>query len=287
MANYSSHIIMANKLYNKLKNKKNIDKNSMLLFSCGHDLTFLNRNYFKETHTKDSSRFFINTIRYIKNNNLENNEIIMGYLYGHIAHYAFDITVHPFIGEIINKTKSKSIIKPHTFIECEIDKYLIKKYGKINFDFMNKKLVNITNLKRLINTTYRQTYGFYNVTHLYKAYIRLISLSKLPVNKMYDTKYLFKKISRINAYDDNSNFIKYINSSKYFKKTNISNIFNDSIKLSLSIINEVNNYLYKKEDINTLYKTFDGTPYDIGVIKELECNYNKEKLQYNLNLNSK
>lgn len=71
MANYSSHIIMANKLYNKLKNKKNIDKNSMLLFSCGHDLTFLNRNYFKETHTKDSSRFFINTIRYIKNNNLE------------------------------------------------------------------------------------------------------------------------------------------------------------------------------------------------------------------------
>lgn len=287
MANYTSHIIMADKLYSKLKNKDLVDKNSLLLFSCGHDLTFLNRSYFKETHMEDSSRFFINTIRYIKNNNLENDKYILGYLYGHIAHYAFDITIHPFIGEIINKTKTKSIIKPHTYIECEIDKYLIKKYGQINYSFMNKKIINNSTLKKLINTIYRQTYGFYNVTHLYKAYIFLIKKSKSSVNKMYNTKWLFKKISRIDSYDCNSNFIKYIKSSKCLKKKNICNIFDSSINLTLDIINEVNKYLYNNENINVLYNVFDGTPYDIGVIKNLDYDLNKIPLRYNLKLKIK
>lgn len=284
MANYTSHIIMADRLYNKLNNKKYINKDYMKLFSCGHDLTFINRGYFKETHTSNSSYFFINTIMYIKNNNLEKNELIMSYLYGHIAHYAFDITIHPFIGKVLNDIKSKSIIKPHTYLECEMDKYLIKKYGNINFSFMNKKIINDKILKKLINTTYRSTYGFLNTSALYKINIELIKKSKYSVNKMYNTKYLFKKISRINAYDDNSNFIKYMNTSKIIKKINMNNIFNSSIKLSSHIIKITNDYLYKNKDISILYKVFDGTPYDIGVIENIDYNYNEIPLKYNLPL---
>lgn len=284
MANYTSHIIMADKLYNKLNNKKYINKDYIKLFSCGHDLTFINRNYFKETHTSNSSYFFINTIMYIKNNNLEKNELIMSYLYGHIAHYAFDITIHPFIGTILNDIKSKSIIKPHTYLECEMDKYLIKKYGNINFSFMNKKIINDKTLKKLINTTYRSTYGFLNTSTLYKINIELIKKSKYSVNKMYNTKYLFKKISRINAYDNNSDFIKYMNTSKLIKKLNMNNIFNSSIKLSSHIIKITNDYLYKNKDISILYKVFDGTPYDIGVIENIDYNYNEIPLKYNLPL---
>lgn len=284
MANYTSHIIMADRLYNKLNNKKYINKDYMKLFSCGHDLTFINRGYFKETHTSNSSYFFINTIMYIKNNNLEKNELIMSYLYGHIAHYAFDITIHPFIGKVLNDIKSKSIIKPHTYLECEMDKYLIKKYGNINFSFMNKKIINDKILKKLINTTYRSTYGFLNTSALYKINIELIKKSKYSVNKMYNTKYLFKKISRINAYDDNSNFIKYMNTSKIIKKINMNNIFNSSIKLSSHIIKITNDYLYKNKDISILYKVFDGTPYDIGIIENIDYNYNEIPLKYNLPL---
>lgn len=275
---------MADRLYNKLNNKKYINKDYMKLFSCGHDLTFINRGYFKETHTSNSSYFFINTIMYIKNNNLEKNELIMSYLYGHIAHYAFDITIHPFIGKVLNDIKSKSIIKPHTYLECEMDKYLIKKYGNINFSFMNKKIINDKILKKLINTTYRSTYGFLNTSALYKINIELIKKSKYSVNKMYNTKYLFKKISRINAYDDNSNFIKYMNTSKIIKKINMNNIFNSSIKLSSHIIKITNDYLYKNKDISILYKVFDGTPYDIGVIENIDYNYNEIPLKYNLPL---
>lgn len=282
MANYSSHIIMADKLYNKLKNKNNVNKNYIKLFSCGHDLTFLNRNYFKETHTGGSRKFFINTIKYIKDNNLQNNELVMSYLYGHIAHYAFDITIHPFIGEVLNDIKNKSIIKPHTYLECEMDKYLIKKYGNIDYSFMNKKIVNDKVLRNMINTTYRTTYGFLNVSHLYKAYIILIRTLKYIINKLYNNKYLLKKISRINSYNNESSFIKYMNSSKILKKKNMNDIFNSSIKSSLNIIKITNDYLYKNKDINVLLNVFDDTPYDIGVIKSI--NYNELNSNYNLPL---
>lgn len=287
MANYSSHILMAEKLYSKLKNKKNIDKNYMKLFSFGQDLTFLNFSYFKEAHTSKSRNFFITTLKYIKDNNLQNNKLIMSYLYGHISHYAFDITIHPFVGEVINEIKSKSVIKPHTYLECEMDKYLIKKYGKIDFSFMNRKIINNKTLRNLINTTYRSTYGFLNVSHLYEAYILLIKASKYSINKMYNSKYLLKKLSRINSYDNNTNFIKYMNSSKISKKVNMNNIFNSSIKLSLNIIKVVDDYLYKNKDITTLFKVFDDTPYDIGVIKNIEFNYNEIPLKYNLPLKIK
>lgn len=287
MANYSSHIIMAEKLYYKLKNKDNINKEYIKLFSCGQDLTFLNRSYFKETHTSNSRKFFINTIKYIKDNNLQNNELVMSYLYGHIAHYTFDITIHPFVGEVLNEIKSKSVIKPHTYLECEMDKYLIKKYGKIDFSFMNRKIINDKVLRNMINTTYRTTYGFLNVSHLYEAYILLIKILKYIVNKMYNSKKMLKSISRINSYDNNSKFIKYMNSSKILKKINMNNIFNSSIKLSLNIIKITNDYLYKNKDISILFKAFDDTPYDIGVIKDINYNYNEIPLKYNLPLKIK
>ena len=287
MANYSSHIIMADKLYNKLKYKDSINKDLMKLFSCGQDLTFLNRSYFKETHTYNSRKFFINTIKYIKDNNLQNNKIVMSYLYGHIAHYAFDITIHPFIGEVLNEIKTKSIVKPHTYLECEMDKYLIKKYGNIDFSFMNRKIINDKTLRNMINTTYRTTYGFLNVSHLYEAYILLIKVCKYSVNKMYNSKKMLKIISRISSYDNNSEFIKYINRSKILRKGNMNNIFNSSIKLSLNIIKVTNDYLYKNKDISVLFTVFDDTPYDIGVIKNIEYNYNKIPLKYNLPLQIK
>jgi len=287
MANYSSHIIMAEKLYNKINYKDKVNKDLIKLFSSGQDLIFLNRNYFKEAHETNSRKFFITTIKYIKDNNLQNNELIMSYLYGHISHYAFDITIHPFISEVINEIKAKSIIKPHTYLECEMDKHLIKKYGEIDFSFMNTKIIDDKILKNMINTTYRTTYGFLNVSRLYKEYIILLKVLKFGVTKFYNSKYLLKNVSRINSYNNNSNFVKYMNTSKLLRKKNMNNIFNSSIKLSLSIIENINNYLYKNSDINVLFKVFDDTPYTIGFIKNIEYNYNKIPLKYNLPLQIK
>ena len=64
-------------------------------------------------------------------------------------------------------------------------------------------------------------------------------------------------------------------------------LFAASIKLSLNMIRVTNNYLYKNTDILTLLTVFDGTPYNIGVIKDIEFNYNKIPLTYNLPLQIK
>ena len=67
----------------------------------------------------------------------------------------------------------------------------------------------------------------------------------------------------------------------------MNNIFKSSIKLSLNIIKVTNDYLYKDKDINILYNVFDNTPYDIGVIKDVEYDYNEIPLKYNLPLQIK
>ena len=67
----------------------------------------------------------------------------------------------------------------------------------------------------------------------------------------------------------------------------MNNIFKSSIKLSLNIINVTNDYLYKDKDISILYNIFDNTPYDIGVIKDVEYDYNEIPLKYNLPLQIK
>ena len=102
MANFISHIIMSEKLYKKLNNKDKIDLESLKLFSIGQDLTFTRLSCFNATHKEDPTTFFIETINYIKNNNLENNELVMSYLYGHIAHYSLDKEIHPIVGALSN-----------------------------------------------------------------------------------------------------------------------------------------------------------------------------------------
>ena len=72
MANYTSHAIMSEKLYNNLKSKNmlkvNIDINHLKLFSLGQDLTFVGRETFLDTHLNNSRKFFIDTIKYIRDN---------------------------------------------------------------------------------------------------------------------------------------------------------------------------------------------------------------------------
>ena len=48
-------------------------------------------------HRHDSQTFFINLVNYIKYNGYYKNSDVMAFLYGFIAHYLLDSTVHPFV----------------------------------------------------------------------------------------------------------------------------------------------------------------------------------------------
>lgn len=279
MANYTSHAIMSELLYKKLLKKRafktKTDIDSLKLFSIGQDLTFFNKVCFNTTHYYNSQKFFINTIKYIYDNNLQYDHDVMTYLYGHIAHYALDITIHPFIGKLTNSIKPKSLITPHTIIECEFDKYLVNKYcknKKYNYSYLKTKSIQNKNIRNIINNTYRTTYGFIDVNYVYKSTILLIKLCNSTVEYLYyKNNNLFKKLSKIDKYDSEYLFSNYI---KNDKKKEFDKILDNSLKLSKNIIKNVNSYLYKNKSENILSLTFDDTPYDVGILENIKPVYN-------------
>lgn len=286
MANYTSHAIMSEQLYNKLINKNiakiNIDKNALRLFSLGHDLTIINKNCFNDAHLYSSRRFFIETIKYIRENNLQNNPIVMSYLYGHISHYALDITIHPLIDKITKDEKSKSIIKPHTIIECELDKYLVNRYYNGTYDYSFFKYKYIRSVKPIINDIYRYVYKYLDVSLIYKSSITFIKFSNLIVQKLYKNDNLFNKISRINSYEHNSKFYKYTNIDKFLFRKSMDMVLDKSINLSIKLIKETNGYLYENKKLERLYNIFDNTPYE-NIIVEKNYKYNSIPIYSKLN----
>lgn len=70
----------------------------------------------------------------------------MSYLYGQIAHYALDSTLHPFIYAKELTTKKVGLISKHTTTEYLIDNYLSEEKkgltpNKINYSHINEKIL--------------------------------------------------------------------------------------------------------------------------------------------------
>lgn len=281
MANYISHSIISEQVYNKLikRNKFNIDidKNVMKLFSLGQDLTYLNRSCFLDAHSINSRKFFVETTKYIYDNNLQYNTEVMSYLYGHITHYVVDSIVHEIINKNIKEINKISIIKPHSVIECEIDKYLMQKY---NYDssFLRSNVMKSKVINSIINTTYRNTYGYMNINNSYKKVIKLASISNNNLLYMYDNNKLYNLLSNINNYNFDS---RLINDSKYVDK-----FICDSIKESEKLIIAVNKYLYKHHKEKYL-NVFDNTPYDISITNITNEKFNKLPIYTSINIGLK
>lgn len=291
MANYTSHMVMCNNLYDNLYNndsfKIHIDKDTMVLFSLGQDFNFSSRSCFLDAHYYNSRNFFIETIKYIKKNNLQYKKDAMAYLYGHIAHYALDIKIHPFVGKVIKDVKSKSIITPHTVLECEIDKYLLEKFNNnIKFNNLPTSTLNNKDIKNMINVTYRNVYGLIDAYYVYKNTSLIIKMSNNITNyACIKNKNILDFITRKKFYDNNSLFYSYVNNNNLLNKE-IDKILIDSLKLAENIILYVNKYLYFKSKEKYL-NIFDDTPYDIGVIKEINYDYNGLKVYSNVSLEIK
>lgn len=273
MANYTSHAIMSELLYDKVNNsfKTYINKDSMKLFSLGQDLTYFNMHCFNDSHSINSKKFFINTISYILNNDLKYDSDVMAYLYGHIAHYCLDIYIHPFIKNIVNDVSKEGYINPHTIVECDMDRYLINKYGNNNY-YLNNKSIN--KVKGLINSTYRNVYGYFNISNSYINTIKLIkSINKLLLFS-YRNINIFNLGARRDKYINNINFYYYINNDSYLYNM-FDSIVSNSINEAIKIIKYVNKYLYNKQEINYLNLVFNDSPYDIGLVNDIKYGLNK------------
>lgn len=254
MPSYVSHTIMAREVYNKLGNT-NVDLSYMLTFSLGGDLTKFAKCRYESHRLNKREDFFNNLLRFIKDNNLEKDPKVLGFLYGHLCHYAFDDLEHPLIRKLCKKCKQNK--KSHALIELYYDNYLtMKKFGIPLNKYDNKKLfkgkINKT-LKNVINYTYFKTYNCKNVSKYYKLNLflykkirilytlfpisflkKMVGIDKfLKINKNVD---MFNKKHKIEFRDINNKEV-----SKDF-----DTLYNESINRSLKDIKEVNKKLDNK-----------------------------------------
>lgn len=96
----------------------------------GPDIFFYHNIFFRDStvalgtkfHNQTGADFFAQVCKHLR---LEPNEAAVAYLYGVLAHYCLDSTVHPFV---LEQTADGKI--GHVELETEFDRYLLQKDGK-------------------------------------------------------------------------------------------------------------------------------------------------------------
>ena len=309
MAGTMTHAYFAVDLYDKLDNKtKNNIKNykeNLKTYSQGHDIfsftfNFINhktKNIGSYMHKNNTRNFFKNMIIYIKNNNLQNNYEIMSFLYGQIAHYCLDLTVHPYVTyksgiyckEKIETLKYKS---KHSNLESYIDAYFINEREnivpnkfKIHKFCFNTKISK--ELSKLIDEVYFKTYGFRHISTYIKRGIKnmkfLYMLLRYDPHKIKKKLYIFfdkikpKKMENFSpisyAYnlDNNDNNLNLTHKKWCHPRVkdeiysySFLDLYKNALALCIDIINDVNDILYNNKSIKNLDNIFLNLSYSSG-----------------------
>lgn len=285
MPAYMSHAIMMQKLYKDNMNDKKIFKNVMNIddlktYSLGTDLASTSITLTHNPHRENTRDFFLSMIEYIKENNLMDRENTIALLYGHIAHYFFDVYAHPFIYYIEKSNRKYTLIPTHHLIEAYLDSYLSEKILKKDIMTLNETFFNKGKMTKeseiLLNDLYQRVYKARFMSIAYHKTLKLFSLLEKILKKGLFTKKDLYKISglytfliknNISLSDlSNENFLAYQNpvSGEIFHKS-FMEMFYQSIYKTLDAINEVNKYLYGNKSLNELKNVFTNLSYDTGI----------------------
>lgn len=241
----TTHKIFSEQVLNEIDNTL-IDKDTFFMFSQSHDILFyykgkdykLYNALGKKAHHKQTQKYILNIIEYIKKNNIKDKQCL-GYLCGIISHYYLDSTLHPYI---FYKTgvdrKTKETIKykgQHNLFERTLDSILYQRtYNKtykecnITKEILPKVILN-KELTDLLNFTYSKTYNINNISSIIiKSYNTMRLFHNLIVEDKYSVKYnIYKTIDKISN-----------NKSKCLRS------YSTSIKLNQDILNLKNKTWY-------------------------------------------
>lgn len=252
-------------------------------------------------HHKNTQEYIINIIKKIKKHHLENNQQAVAYLYGVITHYVLDTTCHPFIfyKTGVYRKNDKMTHKyhgEHNHIEKDIDaiiyqKYTNQKYNKCNLnkDIIKKPLFNQT-LINLINQVYQETYNIKNIGNYYIKSIKHTKIiNSLIINDYFGIKRAIytlidtitnHKTGYIEAYSThilNPNLGFLNNEHKTWNHPSnpsltytysFEDLYNISIKKTLTIIKEINKVLYENKPIKDIIEYIPNIDYSTGMLIE-------------------
>lgn len=296
MPSYISHAIMGEQLYNEA-NKENlfsrmyINKDEMKGYSLGPDPAYLSPIIKKDPHNYHTREFFESVIKYIKDNNLIENNHIMTLLYGHIAHYFLDINTHPLIYYIECGCQKVGSISNHNLVEGYINSYLAnKKLGKnimeIKPEYFNQIDFKNKETSILLNTIYEKMYGDPRIINTYQMVINLFSMLENILKSGMFTYDNLIQISQFNVFlernnlttneitnESNDTYTNPVTGEKH--NESFIELYDKSIEMSLDAIEKVNKCLYGDNSISTLDNIFTDLSYDTGV----KCSLGK-KMSY-------
>lgn len=195
-----THAFFAKDVYDILPNdiRKNLDLSRCRMFAQSTDsLMFYNlfsplpgkkiRDFQEYFHKNQSQEFFINLLRYTKDNKIEDKDVF-SFIMGFICHYALDTTMHPYIiyRTGIFKKNNPNTYKynnVHTFMETFIDNDMVKRREKINpykFDigkFCFDTRDFSTNLNKTINYTFYNTFKIKDMADIYFKSLKQMKMS--------------------------------------------------------------------------------------------------------------
>lgn len=227
MPAYVSHAIMAYDVYQKI-DKQNVTLAYMETFSLGGDLARFSKCR-RISHKEKMEEFIDNMWEYIKKNQLINNPLYMGVLYGHICHYYMDKVCHPLIRKV-DKISTSVGVKSHTLLEGAIDAYLTYHKCKIDIEkFDTRKIFRgkVRKVYKMIDYAYDKTYHTKHVSFSYG--ITKIMYSKIRWLFFLFGKKLLKKLSRFNQYLETNKDLDIVNSKReIYYKDYMGNPCNDS-----------------------------------------------------------
>lgn len=277
-------------------------------FAQSHDYLFYNLFHVKKAahareighyaHKHNTQGYFLEIIRYLLDNHLENNKQCVAYLYGSITHYVLDTTCHPFIfyktgacnNDDPNTYKYRGL---HTVMEKDIDALYYKKYTGKNYNLCNvtKEIIGKPKFKeeliRTINHAFKKTYKEENVANYFKQGIKEARfLYTFFINDRLGIKrFLYKGIDKITKHKFGylSSYSTYnLNPNKDFlnlehkkwnyptKKEKIStesfdDLFQKSMKKATFLIKKIHKVLKKEEEISILYDIIEDLSYSNGL----------------------
>ncbi len=320
MAGTITHAYFALDLYERLsiRSKELLmdEKESLKLFSQNTDvLFFYNITNFKKgkkirdfgyyTQKKKTYEFFSTLINYIKYNHYQYSPQVMSYLYGMLAHYVLDSTMHPFI---IYKTgkfqkKDKSTYKYnhlHNEMESYLDHYLLRLREGINphrfkcyqfcfqvdslskdlievMDFAYKEVFHIENFHQYYWKSAKQMKFFYRVFRydpigIKKGFYQVVDwicprslLRKVPLSYHINPK-------------GKKEFLNLEHKTWYYptdkrikRKESILELYTKALDKAVKMIQDINRYIYYDKKIN-LKKVVGNLSYETGK----DCDQEKE-----------
>lgn len=292
MPSYISHAIMGNDLFD-ISNKNNIfripiTRDELRGYSLGADLAILSNKIKKDPHNYYTQAFFLNMIKYIKENKLNEDSHVMSLLYGHIAHYFFDINAHPLIFYIEQGCQKVGPIPSHHLVEGYLSSYLSEQIlnqnvMSINPEFFSNVNMNEKEIIKLLDTIYGKIYNDSRITRIYKKTLMIFkSLHTFIKNSSVSKKFLIT-FTRFNEFmfknrlnesiinnDVKETYLNPVTGEKH--NESFIELYYKSLDMTLDAIIKVNSYLYGNMSLSSLENVFKDLSYDTGV----SCSYGKK-----------